>query len=404
LSNITWTLRTFDIASLTDYFKNPRSLSKDQFAQLKTSLDKFGMIDKPIINADDAHTVIGGHQRLHVLRAEGVKSVECWYPSRLLDEREVEELNIRLNKNTGNWDFDVLANSFEILDLVEWGFTEKELQLGGFDLDQAEGEDPGAQIDKAEELRVKWGVESGQLWKLGEHRLICGDCTDRAVVERVMGGEKAGALLNDPPYGMRLDADFSGMVNHLDFANEKGVKNGNKYSDVIGDDKDYDASPIMAIFSDVKEQFWFGADYYSTTLGDTMHEGAWIIWDKRLDESADKMYGSCFEMLWSRQKHKRDILRHKWAGIFGTEHEPQRGRMHPNQKPIELYEDILTRYTDKDAVIVDCYAGSGTTLIACERLSRKCRAVEISPAYVAVAIDRWVTMTGGTPELIDSLH
>jgi DNA modification methylase len=160
----------------------------------------------------------------------------------------------------------------------------------------------------------------------------------------------------------------------------------------------------MAIFSDVKEQFWFGADYYSTTLGDTMHEGAWIIWDKRLDESADKMYGSCFEMLWSRQKHKRDILRHKWAGIFGTEHEPQRGRMHPNQKPIELYEDILTRYTDKDAVIVDCYAGSGTTLIACERLSRKCRAVEISPAYVAVAIDRWVTMTGGTPELIDSLH
>jgi len=135
----TWTLRTVDISALTDYYKNPRSLSKAQFDQLKTSLDKFGMIDKPIINADKTNTVIGGHQRLQVLRAEKVKRVECWYPSRELDDKEVEELNIRLNKATGAWDFDILANQWEQADLLEWGFTTAELT--GLDF----GGDAGAQ-------------------------------------------------------------------------------------------------------------------------------------------------------------------------------------------------------------------------------------------------------------------
>ena len=133
MNEITWSLKTFQIDELTDYAKNPRSLTKQQFEQLKKSLDKFGLIDKPIINADEKNTVIGGHQRLRVLRAEGQKSVECWIPSRKLTDREVEELNIRLNKNTGDWDFDVLANEFELPDLVEWGFTEYELLHTSFD-------------------------------------------------------------------------------------------------------------------------------------------------------------------------------------------------------------------------------------------------------------------------------
>jgi len=400
LGKINWTLKQFRLDELTDYYKNPRSLSEKEFKQLKTSLDKFGMIDKPIVNADPANTIIGGHQRKHVLEASGVKECECWIPDRELSEREVEELNIRLNKNTGSFDFDILANEFELDDLLEWGFDKGELDLDLWADDAPEDVEP--QIDKAEELRVKWGVESGQLWQLGGHRLVCGDCTDKAVVERLLSNDKVAMLLNDPPYGMRLDADFSGMVNNLQFAREKGVKNGNKYANVIGDHEDYDAAPVADLFADVKEQLWFGADYYSQTLSDTMHEGAWLVWDKRLDESADKMYGSCFELIWSKQKHKRDVLRHKWAGIFGTEKEPTRGRSHPNQKPVELYADLLTRYSGNEAVVVDCYAGSGTTIIACERLGRKCRAVEISPAYVAVAIQRWVDVTGKEPVLLDT--
>jgi hypothetical protein len=170
---LTWTLQMLDIADLTDYFKNPRSLSKDQFAHLKTSLDKFGMIDKPIINLDTAHTVIGGHQRLHVLRAEGIKAVECWIPDRELTAKEVEELNIRLNKNTGNWDFDILANEWSMDDLLRWGFDEKELT--GLDFGEEVADDPGAQIDKAEELREKWGVKLGNMYGLGKFT-VCPKC------------------------------------------------------------------------------------------------------------------------------------------------------------------------------------------------------------------------------------
>ena len=265
--------------------------------------------------------------------------------------------------------------------------------------------DAEPQIDRAEELRQEWGVEPGQLWRLPsrtpgqEHRLICGDCTDAAVVERVMGGERAAIALLDPPYGMRLDADFSGMVNSLKFAQGKGVKNGRAYSNVIGDHEDYDARPLLAIVDDVKEQIWFGANYYSSTLPDTEHGGSWLVWDKRLDESADKMFGSCFELMWSRQPHKQDIIRHKWAGIFGTENEPVRGRVHPNQKPVALYVDLLTRYGG--AVVIDPYAGSGNSIIAAENLSRQCRACEISAPYVSVALQRYLDAFGIRAELVE---
>jgi len=210
LGKINWTLKTFQLGELTDYYKNPRSLSEKEFKQLKASLDKFGMIDKPIVNADAANTIIGGHQRKHVLDASGVKECECWVPDRELTEREVEELNIRLNKNTGSWDFDTLANSFELDDLLDWGFDKGELDLDLW-ADEAP-EDVEPQIDKAEELRVKWGVETGQLWQLGEHRLICGDCTDRAVVERVMGGEKADCAFTSPPYNGNTELNSHKIV------------------------------------------------------------------------------------------------------------------------------------------------------------------------------------------------
>ena len=115
---IKWTLKTLKLSDLTDYYKNPRQITEKEFKQLKTSLEKFGMIDKPIVNADSLHTIIGGHQRKHVLEAGGAKEVECWIPDRELSDKEVEELNIRLNKNTGSWDFDVTGGTPELVEPV----------------------------------------------------------------------------------------------------------------------------------------------------------------------------------------------------------------------------------------------------------------------------------------------
>jgi DNA modification methylase len=405
------------------YHKNPRQITTKQMTMLAHDLAELGDLSGIVhdLNTDE---LIGGNQRSKIFRLDECEiqlseqydapdeqgtvalGYVIWqgkkytYRQVRWDTKTAEKANIVANKAGGTWDFDILGNEWEIDELLEWGFEPFELGLDDTEAEEPT-EDPGAQVDRAEELREKWDVHPGQMWQLGAHRLICGDCTDPAVVERVMGGEKAELALNDPPYGMRLDADFSGMVNKLDFAREKGVKRGTKYENVIGDNEDFDAGPLVEILRDVPEQVWFGADYYAGTLGNTEHGGSWMVWDKRLDESADKMYGSCFELIWSKAKHKRDILRHKWAGIFGTEHEPQRGRQHPNQKPVVLYADILSRLSSEGDIVFDGFSGSGTTLIACEQLGRRCRAVEISPGYVAVALQRWADMTGQTPELVE---
>jgi DNA modification methylase len=413
MTDITWTLRTFDIASLTDYAKNPRSLSKDQFAQLKTSLDKFGMIDKPIINADQAHTVIGGHQRLHVLRAEGVKAVECWYPSRELDGREVEELNIRMNKATGAWDFDILANQWEVGDLLEWGFSEKELQLGGFDMDQPEGEDPGAQVDKAEELRVKWGVELGQLWKLGEHRLICGDCTDRAVVDRVMQFDKAEMVWTDPPYGVAV-GDKNKLLNSIARSNriEENLEN-----DTLDETGLIDM--LRKSFDNAIAVCTAGAAWYVAAPPGPLHvifgqvlkdRGIWrqtIQWVK--NNSTFSPMGVCYH--WQAEPIFFGWLPsagHRWYGgrtqttVWNIDR-PTKSPEHPTMKPVELVVRAIQNSSKSGEIVYEPFSGSGTTLLASEQLGRKCRAVEIAPGYCAVTIQRWVDMTGGTPELMKSV-
>lgn len=124
---IKWTLQTKKIKTLIPFHKNPRFINEGDFKQLQTSIAKFGLIDKPIVNTDS--TIIGGHQRIEALKANGVKEVECNIPDHLLTPEEIEELCVRLNKNTGEFDYDILANEFNMEHLLEWGFNEKELGL-----------------------------------------------------------------------------------------------------------------------------------------------------------------------------------------------------------------------------------------------------------------------------------
>ena len=220
------------------------------------------------------------------------------------------------------------------------------------------------------------------------HYIICGDCTDKAVVERVMGGERADMVFTDPPYGMNLDADYEAMSK-----NSTKVK-GVKYSNVIGDDKDFDPRPYIAMFPEAKEQLWWAADYYYDKLPPN---GSWMVWVKRNENMTD-IIGNHFEVCWSMGSHKRRVIYKAWSGV--TARNPEFPREHPTEKPIALIGDLINEITDISDIVVDIFLGSGTTLIACERLGRKCRAVEISPAYVAVAIQRWVDVTGGVPVLI----
>ena len=390
MARINWTLRTFRLDELTDYYKNPRSLSDKEFKQLKTSLDKFGMIDKPIVNADSANTIIGGHQRKHVLEASGVKECECWVPDRELTAKEVEELNIRLNKNTGSWDFDTLANEFELDDLLEWGFDKGELDLDLWASDAPEDVEP--QIDKAEELREKWGVESGQLWQLGEHRLICGDCTDKAVVERVMGGEKAELAITDPPYNYDFDYGIASDNLSLD-EYESFVRNWWAVA--------RKNSNRLVVTPGLKNLDFYYRNFEITWTCAWVKKNAMTaskignlsVWEPVLFESDEWDWEPVIVHGKARKKVKRDVYEYPIKIQQGT-------GGHPCPKLLEFWEKLISDFSSIDNTILDVFLGSGTTLIACERLGRKCRAVEISPAYVAVAIQRWVDVTGKEPMLL----
>lgn len=133
---IQWHIETRKLSKLKNHPKNPRSLNKQQEEQITQSLQRFGLADKPIVNTDG--TIIGGHQRKRILSKLGYKEIECWVPDRELTEKEVDELNVRLNRNTGEFDYDILANEFEIPDLVDWGFTLEDLHLTENDMDDAE--------------------------------------------------------------------------------------------------------------------------------------------------------------------------------------------------------------------------------------------------------------------------
>ena len=233
------------------------------------------------------------------------------------------------------------------------------------------------------------------MWILGEHRLLCGDATKKEDVERLMDGEKADMVFTDPPYGMNLDTDYSSMKSKM----FKGKTGGDYHNPIIGDDKQFNPTLVLNYFDYCKEQFWWGGDYYAEYLP---KGNSWIVWDKRLDDSADKMYGSCFELCWSKSKHKRDIARIKWAGIFGTEKEFDKKRHHPTQKPIDLALWFFDKYNGNN--VVDLFLGSGSTLIACEKTNRKCYGMEIDPHYCDVIVKRWEDYTGNKAERFEAAN
>jgi DNA modification methylase len=336
--------------------------------------------------------------RLKALTGLGAK--EAWV-SVVEPKTEAEKVEIALSDNdrVGRYDKGLLEDLvLEFKDEIQLDDFSVDLKAP-LSLDDLMGNYSRAneKDDEVPEVPKEAITRPGDLWVLGDHRLLCGDSTKREDVERLMAGEKADMIFTDPPYGMNLDTDFSSMVNNLNFAKDKNVKKGKKYNPVIGDNKDYDPKHIFDFFGYVKEVFLFGADYYAEKLTNK-NNGSWFVWDKRLDESADKMYGSCFELIWSKEKHKREIFRVKWASIFGVEKEFDHKRHHPTQKPIALIEFIVNKITEKNWLVVDLFLGSGSTLIACEKLNRKCYGMELDPLYCDVIVKRWEDFTGQKAE------
>jgi len=242
--------------------------------------------------------------------------------------------------------------------------------------------DAEPQIDRAEELNRKWQVKTGDLWRIGEHRLLCGDSTRREDVERAMGGEKARYGMFDPPYGINVvngrAAAIGGTKGFGNIGFDGAVK-VNRYAPVIGDDKPLDPSALIVFVPDCV--LW-GANYYADKLPP---KKGWIVWDKKGREDWRDNFSDC-ELAWTPFETVTRIYRHTWMGM--VQEGKREARIHPTQKLAALYQRIMADLFTDDGLIVDFYCGSGQTLVACQNLIRRCRAIEISPAYCAVILQR----------------
>lgn len=394
-----------NISKLKPYENNARTHSPEQIDKIVRSIEEFGFINPVLIDGDFG--IIAGHGRVMAATKMGMTEVPCLFIEDLTEAQKRAYIiaDNKLALDAG-WDDELLR--IEIGELQAMDF---DVSLTGFDLADFELEDYSSSVtedDFEAEPPTEPIAKLGDIWQLGRHRLMCGDSTDRATIDKLLDGAKVDMIYTDMPYGMNLDTDYSGMQNHLDFAKEKGFTGGKKYDSGVVDA--FNPKMVSTIIDlGVKETFLWGADYFAELLPDK-NNGSWIVWDKRAngnddiaeDYSSDRMYGSCFELCWSRNKHKRDIARIKWAGVFGTEQEFDHKRHHPTQKPIALTEWFVKRYSKEQDIVLDLFGGSGSTLLGCEQLNRTCYTMELDAKYVDVIINRWEQFTGEKAVLLNA--
>ncbi len=276
--------------------------------------------------------------------------------------------------------------------------------------DEKKDVDAAPQVDRADELRQKWQTATGQLWQLGEHRLICGDCTDAEVVARVMGGEKAEMVWTDPPYGVAV-GDKNKFLNSIARSNrvEENLEN-----DTL--DEPELMQMLCGAFDNALGVCLAGGAWYVAAPARPLHvlfgqalkdRGIWrqtIQWVKNnatfspmgVDyhwQSEPIFYG------WKLGAGHRYYGGRQQTTVWEIDR-PTKSPEHPTMKPVELVARAVENSSKASEIVYEPFSGSGTTIIACEQLGRKCRAVEISPAYVAVALQRYFDATQKLPVLV----
>jgi len=390
------------VADLTPDASNAnRGTERGRYA-LEASLRKYGagrsiLIDRNgriIAGNKTAETAADvGIDDVIIVQTDGRQIVAVQRTDLDLDSKEARELAYADNR-VGELDlsFDpeqLLADLQAGVDLSAF-WRQDELDELLADLTPKPTGDTEAQTDRAEELRQQWGVESGQMWQIGEHRLICGDCTDAATVARVMGGEKAQAVVTDPPYGINREGipndDPEGLRALFD-----GCLAVMPVSDAV----------MIAFQSPRLEWVWL----------DAMRAAGWkserLLW--MYDEN-DQTKPWHYWLMCSQAIRIASIGKPDWAEckahhdtyVIGLSREFRAGGdgndyAHASVKPVGVVADLVAHTT---GIVYEPFAGSGTTGIACENLGRRARMVELDPKYCAVILERWSVHTGKIPVLI----
>ena len=376
-------IHDISVSQLIEYKNNPR-YNDGAVDAVAESIKQFGF-KVPII-VDNDYVIVAGHTRLKAARLLGIDKVPCIVADDLTPE-QIKAFRLADNKvgELAGWDFTKLEEElYEISNQFD-------MSMFGFDMSDFEEEteiieDEVPEVDEEAEPTTKLG----DIWQLGRHRLMCGDSTEKATVETLMDGVKADLLLTDPPYGIdivrgnKIGADKP-------FGNVGGdnIIKANKYMAIKGDETTETARDNYEITKDLsKNQIIFGGNYFTDFLPP---KACWCIWDK---ENTGKF--SDVEMAWTSFDKGAKLYRWLWNGLCrkGERAVEGKSRVHPTQKPVGLIANILQDFTKENDIILDCFGGSGSTLIACEQTDRQCYMIEYEPYYCDVIIKRFEMLTG----------
>lgn len=364
------------LVDVTELVPNPRNPNKHGDAQiaLLAKIIRHQGWRAPVVVSKRSGFIVAGHGRLEAGKLLGCQSVPVNFQefateadewAHLIADNRIAELaetdgailkDLLIELDTGAFDMDLS------------GFDAAELERVMNSLGEHE-QDVEPQIDRAAELQKKWGTEPGQLWELGDHRLLCGDSTRKEDVERVMGGEKPDSIVTDPPYGI-------GKLMH---GGTWAVKQEAQLSKMREWDDKTSQSFFDHILSFGVPSVVWGGNYFSVPPS-----RCWLVWDKPEFPTM-----SSAELAWTNLDANTKRIECSRA------HQADGSKEHATQKPVKVIAWSLSFVPD--GLIYEPFSGSGTTIIACEQTGRKCRAIEISPAYVAVALQRFQDATGKTP-------
>jgi len=389
------TIKNLSPDELIPYARNAKKHSPEQVAAIAASIKEFGF-NAPVLIAADK-TIVAGHGRVLAAQKLGLKEVPCVVLDHLTEtqRRAYVLADNRLGEIGGGWDAEMLK--LEVEDLGEaldgLGFSTEELEELGVEEEVQEGlTDP----DETPEPPADPVTVLGDVWTLGNHRLMCGDSTSIDAVNKLMDGQKADMVFTDPPYGISIVSGnkvggggaFGGKKNE-----RRGTVDGSNrvestvFSPIIGDDTIETAIEAIQIIAtlEAKVEIIWGGNYYASHLPNS---SCWIVWDKKNNGNfADA------ELAWTNQKTAVRLFQHMWNGMVKASEHGQK-RVHPTQKPVALAEWCFEEYGKDCSSVIDLFGGSGSTLLACEKKGKRGFLMELSPDYNDVIVKRWQDFTG----------
>jgi DNA modification methylase len=409
---MTTTTRTHEVSQVEiDQLRpdpaNPRRISNAELEALTRSIREYGFV-QPVLARKEDSTVIGGHQRLLAARRLGYKTVPVTFLDLTVEQARV--LNLALNKISGEWDEELLVRMLadlkpvEEIDLSLSGFSEDELEklLKKLDVRERREKDESFDLEAAlEAARAAPRAKLGEVWALGDHRLLCGDATDTAALSRLLDGKRAGVAFTDPPYNVSL-GDHGGQ--------QRGQRKRRIQNDALapqqweafcrGWARNLLAHTDGALYVCMSTKEW---PLVSRVLAE--EGGHWsdtIIWAKDRFVLGRADYQRSYEPVWYgwRQGVKRHWCGDRDQGDIWKVARASDNEAHPTMKPLALMEKAVENSSREGDLVLDLFLGSGSTLIASERTGRVCYGVEIDPHYCSVVLARWEAFTGGTAECL----